>query len=90
MAQKALKSSKKALTPHKKQAPSLSVLKRGARVIPPKNRALVKQKIVSKRLSASINKNIEHVMASRAKATGKLTIMKSAADGPQLQTAVKK
>ncbi|KAG0023065.1 hypothetical protein BGZ81_008265 [Podila clonocystis] len=51
-----------------------------ARSYAPKNNVLIKQKSTQKKLSAQINKNIETVMATRAGATGKLTIMKGLAD----------
>ncbi|KAG0253938.1 hypothetical protein BGZ95_006174, partial [Linnemannia exigua] len=56
------------------------LLRKGARDYAPKHNVLIKQKSTQKKLSAQINKNIETVMATRAGATGKLTIMKSLAD----------
>ncbi|ORX96411.1 hypothetical protein K493DRAFT_407248 [Basidiobolus meristosporus CBS 931.73] len=53
--------------------------KRGI-VIPPKKQTLVKQKNVQKKLTSNINKNIETIMATRAGAVGKLTIMKGYVD----------
>lgn len=55
-----------------------------ARAIAPKNQTLIQQKKLQKKLSTSINDNIERTMASRAGATGKLTIMrKLAGDDPR-------
>ncbi|KAI9290268.1 hypothetical protein BC943DRAFT_313622 [Umbelopsis sp. AD052] len=77
MAQGQLKKSK---APANKSVKNLSKPKKGARVIAPKQRTLVKQKGISKKLSASINNNIERQMAVKAGAVGKLTIMKKLAD----------
>ncbi|KAK9761436.1 hypothetical protein K7432_013662 [Basidiobolus ranarum] len=53
--------------------------KRGI-VIPPKKQTLVKQRKVQQKLTSNINKNIETIMATRAGAVGKLTIMKGYAE----------
>ncbi|KAG0246753.1 hypothetical protein BG011_002356 [Mortierella polycephala] len=78
MAQKVIKKSNVSKDSVKKQATGL--LRKGARSYAPKHNVLIKQKTTQKKLSAQINKNIETVMATRAGATGKLTIMKSLAD----------
>ncbi|KAG0044278.1 hypothetical protein BGZ83_010479 [Gryganskiella cystojenkinii] len=78
MAQKVLKKSNVTKDSIKKQPTGL--LRKGARSYAPKNNVLIKQKSTQKKLSAQINKNIETVMATRAGATGKLTIMKGLAD----------
>ncbi|KAF9941730.1 hypothetical protein BGZ65_001738 [Modicella reniformis] len=77
MAQKTIKKSNVTKDSVKKNT---GVLRKGARTYAPKNNVLIKQKTTQKKLSAQINKNIETVMATRAGATGKLTIMKSLAD----------
>ncbi|RUS33635.1 hypothetical protein BC938DRAFT_470775 [Jimgerdemannia flammicorona] len=53
---------------------------RGAKVIAPKKHQLVKKARVTKKLTASINKNIEKQMATKAGAVSKLTIMKHLAE----------
>ncbi|KAG9320350.1 hypothetical protein KVV02_002083 [Mortierella alpina] len=78
MAQKVIKKSNVTKDSHKKQ--NTGLLRKGARAYAPKSNVLIKQKSTQKRLSAQINKNIETVMATRAGATGKLTIMKGLAD----------
>ncbi|KAI8056698.1 hypothetical protein BDF22DRAFT_667485 [Syncephalis plumigaleata] len=64
--------------------------KKGARVIAPKNSTLIKQKILKKKLSANINRNIETQMATRAGAVGKLTIMRKAMDKSKKDSNKKK
>ncbi|KAI9594252.1 hypothetical protein BDF19DRAFT_423674 [Syncephalis fuscata] len=73
---------KKANTNRAKQAQSKKPTssRKGARVIAPKNKVLVKQKVLQKKLSANINRNIETQMATRAGAVGKLTIMRKSMD----------
>ncbi|KAF9081002.1 hypothetical protein BGX29_009442 [Mortierella sp. GBA35] len=78
MAQKVIKKSNVSKDSAKKQ--NTGLLRKGARSYAPKSNVLIKQKSTQKKLSAQINKNIETVMATRAGATGKLTIMKSLAD----------
>ncbi|KAG9067721.1 hypothetical protein KI688_011308 [Linnemannia hyalina] len=78
MAQKVIKKSNVVKDNVKKQ--NTGLLRKGARSYAPKSNMLIKQKSTQQRLSAQINKNIETVMATRAGATGKLTIMKSLAD----------
>ncbi|KAG0371375.1 hypothetical protein BC939DRAFT_449709 [Gamsiella multidivaricata] len=78
MAQKVIKKSNVTKDTVKKQNSGL--LRKGARSYAPKSNVLIKQKSTQKKLSAQINKNIETVMATRAGATGKLTIMKGLAD----------
>ncbi|KAI8874483.1 hypothetical protein GQ42DRAFT_103721, partial [Ramicandelaber brevisporus] len=63
--------------------------KRG-RVIAPKNTALKQKKQLEKRLTATINRDIERQMATKAGSVGKLTIMKSAMDKEGAQDAKKK
>ncbi|RKP27581.1 hypothetical protein SYNPS1DRAFT_20925 [Syncephalis pseudoplumigaleata] len=62
------------------QAKKPGSARKGARVIAPKNTTLIKQKLLQKKLSANINRNIETQMATRAGAVGKLTIMRSSMD----------
>ncbi|KAJ2963785.1 hypothetical protein NQZ79_g1239 [Umbelopsis isabellina] len=71
---------KKTKAPANKNVKNLSKPKKGAKVIAPKQKVLVKQKQIVKKLSASINRNIERQMAVKAGAVGKLTIMKKLAD----------
>ncbi|KAK3827440.1 MAG: hypothetical protein J3Q66DRAFT_320270 [Benniella sp.] len=78
MAQKVIKKSN--VTKDSTKKTNTGVLRKGARSYAPKSDVLIKQKSTQKKLSAQINKNIETVMATRAGATGKLTIMKSLAD----------
>ncbi|KAF9164268.1 hypothetical protein DFQ27_000330 [Actinomortierella ambigua] len=78
MAQKAPKKSNVQKNAVKKQG--TGIVKKGARAIAPKKSVLVKQAATQKKLSTQINKNIENVIAARAGATGKLTIMKKVAD----------
>ncbi|KAF9135402.1 hypothetical protein BGW39_003199 [Mortierella sp. 14UC] len=78
MAQKVIKKSNVSKDQVKKQ--NTGLLRKGARSYAPKSNVLIKQKSTQKKLSAQINKNIETVMATRAGATGKLTMMKSLAD----------
>ncbi|KAF8926141.1 hypothetical protein CPB97_004872 [Podila verticillata] len=78
MAQKVIKKSNVTKDSIKKQ--NTGLLRKGARAYAPKSNVLIKQKTTQKKLSAQINKNIETVMATRAGATGKLTIMKGLAD----------
>ncbi|KAF9920574.1 hypothetical protein FBU30_009564 [Linnemannia zychae] len=78
MAQKVIKKSNVVKDNVKKN--NTGILRKGARTFAPKSNVLIKQKSTQKKLSAQINKNIETVMATRAGATGKLTIMKSLAD----------
>ncbi|KAF8724916.1 hypothetical protein AX14_008479 [Amanita brunnescens Koide BX004] len=54
-------------------------LKKGKKYIAPKKPALVKQAAMHKTLSSKINKSIEAQMVSAA-SSGKLTIMKNAAE----------
>ncbi|KAG0234922.1 hypothetical protein B0O80DRAFT_426243 [Mortierella sp. GBAus27b] len=77
MAQKVIKKSNVSKDSVKKNT---GLLRKGARTYAPKKNVLIKQKSTQKKLSAQINKNIETVMATRAGATGKLTIMKGLAD----------
>ncbi|RUS22639.1 hypothetical protein BC937DRAFT_88186 [Endogone sp. FLAS-F59071] len=62
-------------TKNKKTGPT-----RGAKVIAPKKQHLVKTTKLTKKLTASINKNIEKQMATKAGAVSKLTIMKHLAE----------
>ncbi|KAG0348021.1 hypothetical protein BG004_006315 [Podila humilis] len=78
MAQKVIKKSNVTKDSIKKQ--NTGMLRKGGKSYAPKNNVLIKQKSTQKKLSAQINKNIETVMATRAGATGKLTIMKGLAD----------
>ncbi|KAF9969452.1 hypothetical protein BGZ73_008196 [Actinomortierella ambigua] len=78
MAQKAPKKTNVQKNSAKKQG--TGIVKKGARAVAPKKNVLVKQLATQKKLSAQINKNIETVIAARAGATGKLTIMKKVAD----------
>ncbi|KAI8825893.1 uncharacterized protein EV422DRAFT_514598 [Fimicolochytrium jonesii] len=50
--------------------------KREGKAIAPKHRALISQKTLQKKLSAKSIVQTERLMAARAGATGKLTIMK--------------
>ncbi|KAI8065316.1 hypothetical protein BC940DRAFT_304722 [Gongronella butleri] len=69
-----------------------SKVKKGARVIAPKQSTLVKQRGLQKRLTAQINRNIEKQMSVKANAVGKLTIMKKLAEDTvaEAQTSGKK
>ncbi|CAO3677095.1 unnamed protein product [Umbelopsis vinacea] len=71
---------KKQKVPTNKSVKNLSKPKKGTKVIAPKQKTLVKQKQITKKLSAGINRNIERQMAVKAGAVGKLTIMKKLAD----------
>ncbi|KAI7862977.1 hypothetical protein BDF14DRAFT_1885522 [Spinellus fusiger] len=78
MAQKALT---KVANPAKKTAKAKPIkLRKGTRVIAPKQSILVKQRSMEKKMTAKINKNIEKQMSVKANAVGKLTIMKSLAE----------
>ncbi|KAG0228877.1 hypothetical protein BGW42_001887 [Actinomortierella wolfii] len=78
MAQKAPKKTNVQKNAVKKQ--TSGIVKKGGRSVAPKKSSLVKQRATQKKLTAQINKNIETVMAARAGATGKLTIMKKVAE----------
>ncbi|KAL1918213.1 uncharacterized protein VTP21DRAFT_3479 [Calcarisporiella thermophila] len=53
--------------------------KKGGKIVASKKSDVQKQRSRQKKFSAAINNKIETIMASRAAATGKLTIMKSIA-----------
>ncbi|KAI9031808.1 hypothetical protein CLU79DRAFT_730261 [Phycomyces nitens] len=80
MAQKALT---KASSPAKKSKNAKTKpikLRKGTRVIAPKQSILVKQRSMERKMTAKINKNIEKQMSVKANAVGKLTIMKTLAE----------
>ncbi|RUP44129.1 hypothetical protein BC936DRAFT_149896 [Jimgerdemannia flammicorona] len=64
----------------KKKSAEKDTKRKTAKVIAPKKHQLVKKARVTKKLTASINKNIEKQMATKAGAVSKLTIMKHLAE----------
>ncbi|ORX54481.1 hypothetical protein DM01DRAFT_1407329 [Hesseltinella vesiculosa] len=90
MAQGALKK-KAATNPNKKSArPKQTKVKKGSRTIAPKQTTLVKQRSLQKKLTATINRNIEKQMSVKANAVGKLTIMKKLAEDTASEQTPKK
>ncbi|CAO3630091.1 unnamed protein product [Cunninghamella echinulata] len=75
---------------NKKTRQKQTKMKKGARTIAPKQSVLVKQRTLEKRLTASINKNIEKQMSVKANAIGKLTIMKKTAEELAIELDSKK
>ncbi|KAJ1653025.1 hypothetical protein IWQ61_006772 [Dispira simplex] len=71
-----LKSAKSASS--SKTNPKSTSLRKGARTITPKHHRLNQQHKIKKKLTANVNRNIERLMATRANAVGKLTIMRTA------------
>ncbi|KAI8343462.1 hypothetical protein BC941DRAFT_411479 [Chlamydoabsidia padenii] len=88
MAQGSLKKVTKPAKKNARQKPAK--MKKGSRTIAPKQHILVKQKSLEKKLTASINKNIEKQMSVKANAIGKLTIMKKTAESSALEMKDKK
>ncbi|TPX71538.1 hypothetical protein SpCBS45565_g01001 [Spizellomyces sp. 'palustris'] len=82
MAQGGLKksgASKPSFATKKSQTPSLGPKRREGKYIAPKSKTLITQKNLQKKLAAKAIVQTEQLMAARAGATGKLTIMKSVA-----------
>ncbi|KAJ3051426.1 hypothetical protein HK097_007546 [Rhizophlyctis rosea] len=80
MAQGAIKNAGASALKKQQEKKSLGPKRREGKHIAPKKRALVTQKNLQKKLSAKSISQTEKLMAARAGATGKLTIMKGIAD----------
>ncbi|KAJ1914074.1 hypothetical protein IWQ60_008958 [Tieghemiomyces parasiticus] len=55
-----------------------NTIKKGVRQLAPKNKTLVQQRQLKKKMHANVSRNLEKMMATRASAVGKLTILSSA------------
>ncbi|KAI8844088.1 hypothetical protein HDU81_007022 [Chytriomyces hyalinus] len=80
MAQGLIKKASTAAKSVHQQKKALGKTKRGGTAIAPKNLALVRQKALTKKLSAGTMTDTERQMAAKAGSTGKLTIMRPIAD----------
>ncbi|KAJ1992828.1 hypothetical protein H4R33_000875 [Dimargaris cristalligena] len=61
----------------KKTASAPVGIRKGARTIAPKNKTLLQHAKLKKKMNGNVTRNLEHLMATKASAIGKLHVMNS-------------